>query len=217
MKRLPPALSFVLAAACGSWTPASDPGPVVSETVETPAEVTPEPVVAAAEPEPEPEPEEVVEVEPPAPSPPVRAATDLTLPVEGEWGPASAGPSPSGRLALRLTVAGCRVEEAEPEFSVDDPTREACVEANRLQFASRSQRALVLSAGLWRVTVENRHTDRDAGLWIRRAADPSASVLSAGGAAPGGEQIYEVELTPGDYLYSCPITPTVDYRLEVRP
>jgi hypothetical protein len=141
----------------------------------------------------------------------------MTLPVAGEWGPASVGPLSSDRPAIRLTVAGCRVEEAEPDFSVADPTREACVEANRLQFASRSQRALVLSAGLWRLVVENRHPDRDAGLWIRRADDPSATVLSAGGAFPGEEQTYEVELTPGDYLYSCPMTPTVDYRLEVRP
>ena len=32
----------------------------------------------------------------------------------------------------------------------------------------------------------------------------------------GTTQEYEVELSEGEYLYSCPLNPTPDYRLVVR-
>ena len=40
--------------------------------------------------------------------------------------------------------------------------------------------------------------------------------VSGGGLGLGETQDYEVELEPGEYLYSCPLNPTPDYRLVVK-
>ena len=39
--------------------------------------------------------------------------------------------------------------------------------------------------------------------------------ISGGGLATGSTQDYEVTLEPGEYVYSCPLNPTPDYRLTV--
>jgi len=40
--------------------------------------------------------------------------------------------------------------------------------------------------------------------------------ISGGGLTIGTTQDYEVELSEGDYLYSCPLNTTPDYSLVVR-
>ena len=40
--------------------------------------------------------------------------------------------------------------------------------------------------------------------------------VSGGGLGTGQTKDYEVELEPGEYLYSCPLNPTPDYRLVVK-
>jgi hypothetical protein len=39
--------------------------------------------------------------------------------------------------------------------------------------------------------------------------------VSGGGLVTGATQDYEGELEPGEYLYSCPLNPTPDYKLVV--
>jgi len=39
--------------------------------------------------------------------------------------------------------------------------------------------------------------------------------VSGGGLTTGTTKDYEVELEPGEYLYSCPLNPTPDYKLIV--
>ena len=40
--------------------------------------------------------------------------------------------------------------------------------------------------------------------------------VSGGGLTPGTTKNYIVELKEGEYLYSCPLNPTPDYRLVVK-
>ena len=42
------------------------------------------------------------------------------------------------------------------------------------------------------------------------------SGLAGGGLTSGKTLDYEIELTEGDYLYSCPLNPTPDYRIVVK-
>ncbi len=36
------------------------------------------------------------------------------------------------------------------------------------------------------------------------------------GSTPASAQDYVIDLKPGEYLYSCPLNPTLDYKLVVR-
>jgi hypothetical protein len=40
-------------------------------------------------------------------------------------------------------------------------------------------------------------------------------MTSASGCAMGSTQTYEIELKVGEYVYSCPLNPTPDYKLVV--
>ncbi len=58
----------------------------------------------------------------------------------------------------------------------------------------------------------------DLGFWLRgkglgRITLPS---VAGGDLAPGTTQDYAVELKAGEYVYSCPLNPTLNYRLVVR-
>jgi len=67
--------------------------------------------------------------------------------------------------------------------------------------------------------VTNRDVPYELGFWLRgatlldRARLPS---VSGGGLTTGTTQDYAVDLKPGEYVYSCPLNPTPDYRLVVR-
>ena len=67
--------------------------------------------------------------------------------------------------------------------------------------------------------VSNRNVPYELGFWLRgeslvdRARLPS---VSGGGLATGRTQDYAIELKPGNYVYSCPLNPTPDYKLVVR-
>ena len=46
-----------------------------------------------------------------------------------------------------------------------------------------------------------------------RATLPS---VSGGGLTTGATKDYEIELSAGEYLYSCPLNPTPDYKIVVE-
>ena len=47
------------------------------------------------------------------------------------------------------------------------------------------------------------------------AGTGALAAQSGGGLVAGATQDYAIELTPGEYVYSCPLNPTPDYRLVV--
>ncbi len=56
------------------------------------------------------------------------------------------------------------------------------------------------------------------GFYLRSASLPdrvSLPGVSGGGPAPGVTQDYAIELKEGDYLFSCRLNPTPDYRINV--
>lgn len=76
-----------------------------------------------------------------------------------------------------------------------------------------------LSPGKHVFRVTNKSVPYELGFWLRgdgalpRARLPS---VSGGGLATGKTQDYEIELKPGNYVYSCPLNPTPDYKLVVK-
>lgn len=172
-----------------------------------------------------------VVIPPPSPAPPplmevrrpydplasVRSPADLALaPLAWlEALPAGIARSGGARGTLHLTVEGCRMLEPEPVAPVRGDDATSCRRSVREDFEQRGQRVLVVPAGAWEIVVDNARAERDAGLWLRRAGAPDQTLVSAGGIPPGHADRYEVELTSGQWLYSCPITPTPDYLLVV--
>ena len=63
----------------------------------------------------------------------------------------------------------------------------------------------------------NKNVPYGLGFWLRgegfgRVTLPS---VSGGGLNPGVTKDYVIDLKAGDYLYSCPLNPTPDYKLVV--
>ena len=62
------------------------------------------------------------------------------------------------------------------------------------------------------------------GFWLREAGYDEANYIkrltmtsvSGGGLDTGKTKNYQVELEPGEYVYSCPLNPTPNYRLIVE-
>ena len=134
-----------------------------------------------------------------------------------------AGPAlAAGATVIELTQVPCQFLESEG--GVDHgytTTRKAdCDRINGETGAERLAAAepLTLKPGKYIFRVTNRDVPYELGFWVRgdgivnRALLPS---VSGGGLAEGTTQDYEIELKAGEYLYSCPLNTTPDYKLVV--
>ena len=78
---------------------------------------------------------------------------------------------------------------------------------------------LELKPGKYVFRVTNRNVPYELGFWLRGASVATRITLpsvSGGGLLPGRTQDYEIVLKPGEYLYSCPLNTTPDYKLVVK-
>lgn len=152
-----------------------------------------------------------------APAPPPNAA-ELVLAAAGSLeltrdagdGVVSSDDAAPARLAL--TLSGCRFVEVEPTLEVGADAD--CLEVARRGVLGREAAVVRAPAGHVEFAVTNAG-EREAGIWIRSSDRPGGAILSAGGVAAGSTGSWDVELAPGTYLYSCPLTPTAIYTLEV--
>ena len=124
---------------------------------------------------------------------------------------------------INLTQTGCQFLESEK--GVDHGFRttraEDCVAINERTGDERlaSAKVLELKPGAYIFRVTNRDVPYDLGFWLRGATLVSRALLpgiTGGGLAPGASRDYAIELKAGEYVYSCPLNPTPDYRLVVR-
>ncbi len=83
----------------------------------------------------------------------------------------------------------------------------------------KTAKALILKPGNYTFRVTNKNVPYALGFWLRgkglidRARLPS---VAGGGMTIGKTLDYQIELKPGEYLYSCPLNPTPNYSLIVR-
>ncbi|MCB9507022.1 MAG: hypothetical protein H6700_10965 [Myxococcales bacterium] len=153
--------------------------------------------------------------QPPAPPPNaaelvLAAAGSLELTRDAGDGVVSSDDAAPARLAL--TLSGCRFVEVEPTLEVGADAD--CLEVARRGVLGREAAVVRAPAGHVEFAVTNAG-EREAGIWIRSSDRPGGAILSAGGVAAGSTGSWDVELAPGTYLYSCPLTPTAIYTLEV--
>jgi hypothetical protein len=136
---------------------------------------------------------------------------------------AFAGPAAAQSKVIHLTQVPCQFLESEggrdrgfkSAGSADCEAMNARTGEQRLAGAKTMQ----LAPGKYVFRVANKNVPYELGFWLRgaslldRARLPS---VSGGGLTTGKTQDYEIELKPGNYVYSCPLNPTPDYKLVVR-
>ncbi len=128
---------------------------------------------------------------------------------------------------IELTQIPCQFIESENgvDHSFTTTKKADCDAINARTGAERlaKAKALELKPGKYVFRVTNKNVPYDLGFWLREHdynwKNPlhqlTKTSVSGGGLKPGTTQDYEVELAPGDYLYSCPLNTTPDYRLVV--
>ena len=129
---------------------------------------------------------------------------------------------------IELTQVACQFLESEN--GVDHgftTTRKAdCDAINAKTGADRLATATVLELkpGKYIFRVTNKNVPYPLGFWVREHdynwLNPihklTKTSVSGGGLALGTTKDYTVELEAGEYLYSCPLNTTPDYRLVVK-
>ena len=143
---------------------------------------------------------------------------------------AFAAPATSAQEArvIELTQVSCQFLESENgvDHRFTTTSKADCEAINGETGADRLAEAKVieLEAGTYIFRVTNKDVPYELGFWLREHdynwKNPLHKLtkisISGGGLAPGTTKDYEVELEPGEYLYSCPLNPTPDYRLIVK-
>lgn len=132
---------------------------------------------------------------------------------------ASLGAEPT---VIELTQVGCQFIESENGVNHGFKTTQSsdCEAVNERTGDERLKEAKVLQLkpGKYVFRVTNENVPYPLGFWVRgdgilnRARLPS---VSGGGLTLGKSRDYEIDLKPGEYLYSCPLNPTPDYKLVV--
>ncbi|MFQ5736166.1 MAG: hypothetical protein ACE5GY_04800 [Thermodesulfobacteriota bacterium] len=125
----------------------------------------------------------------------------------------------AGPVVIELTQTPCVIVEAEvaPKEYVSQGYDD-CVRINKETAGERTFKTLRLKPGKTIFRVTNSNVPYELGFWVRgrglkRVILPS---VSGGGLTTGKTLDYEVDLTPGEYYYSCPLNPTPDYPLVVE-
>ena len=129
---------------------------------------------------------------------------------------------------ITLTQTGCQFIESEngvergfhPKSGADCEKINGETGPQRLEAA----KTLELAPGKYVFRVVNRDVPYELGFWLRDKDYEASNALaklrktsvSGGGLLPGKTKDYVVELKPGEYVYSCPLNPTPNYRLLVR-
>ncbi len=121
---------------------------------------------------------------------------------------------------INLTQTACQFVESENvDRGFTTMKAEDCKAINAKTGEDRlaGAKVLELKPGKYIFRVTNKNVPYTLGFWLRgkglgRVTLPS---VSGGGLTPGTTKDYIVELKEGEYLYSCPLNPTPDYRLVV--
>jgi len=129
----------------------------------------------------------------------------------------------AGPTVIELTQTPCQFLESEGgvDHHYTSAKKADCDAINDRTGAERlaAAKPMTLKPGKYVFRVTNRNVPYGLGFWLRgdgivnRATLPS---VSGGGLDTGKTQDYEIELKPGEYVYSCPLNPTPDYKLVVK-
>ena len=138
----------------------------------------------------------------------------------GALGSMSAGPARAAEM-IELTQTPCQFLEPETKDHGYRSTKKADCEAeNKRSEKARlaAAKTITLKPGAYVFRVTNKNVSYPLGFWLRgdgllnRANLPS---VSGGGLTTGKSKDYTITLKPGEYVFSCPLNTTPDYKLVV--
>ncbi len=127
-----------------------------------------------------------------------------------------------------LTQVGCQFLESENgvDHKFKTTKKADCDAINARTGNERLAKAKVMQVapGEYEFRVVNENVPYELGFWLRSKGYDWRNLIhkftktsvSGGGLMPGMTKSYRVKLDPGEYVYSCPLNPTPDYRLVVR-
>jgi hypothetical protein len=145
--------------------------------------------------------------------------TAALLAVASLTGSAQAGQGPT---VIELTQTGCQFLESENgiDHGFKTTSKKDCEAINTMNGEQRlaESKTINLKPGKYIFRVTNKNVPYMLGFYLRGAGVFNYATLpsvSGGGLTTGKTQDYAIELKPGSYVYSCPLNPTPDYRLEV--
>lgn len=143
------------------------------------------------------------------------------LAVSGRITAVSAQPAPEATI-ITLTQAGCQFLESEGgvDLGFKPEKKKDCIDINEKTSKNRLQEVapLIVKPGKYIFRVTNKNVPYELGFWLR-GAGPARLIqpnVSGDGLTKGVTRDYSVELTAGNYAYSCPLNPTPDYPLIVK-
>jgi hypothetical protein len=123
---------------------------------------------------------------------------------------------------IELTQTGCQFLESEngTNHGYKTTRKEDCEAINSSSGEQRlaQSKTISLKPGKYIFRVTNKDVPYMLGFYLRGAGVLNYATLprvSGGGLTTGKTQDYAIELKPGSYVYSCPLNPTPDYKLEV--
>ncbi len=124
-----------------------------------------------------------------------------------------------GASRLTLHQRTCLFVEGEPDalpYRADSPLD--CERVNRASADSRKKIAkrLRLRAGKYQIRVLNEGHPFATGFVLRGEYDQSLPTVTGEGISTGSGRDFKIELTPGEYVYFCPVAKTLKYRLLVE-
>lgn len=130
---------------------------------------------------------------------------------------------PSKATVIELTQVPCQFLQSEGGVNrgYKSQSIKDCEAINAQSGAARvaAAKPLQLKPGKYVFRVKNESVPYELGFWLRGASVAGRVTLpstSGGGLTLDKTQDYEIVLKPGEYLYSCPLNTTPDYRLIVN-
>lgn len=123
---------------------------------------------------------------------------------------------------IEFTQTGCQFVESENGIDHGFETRgkEDCEAINARTGDKRlaESKVLRLEPGKYTFRVTNKNVPYMLGFYLRGDGVLGYATLpsvSGGGLTMGKSKDYTIELKPGSYVYSCPLNPTPNYKIQV--
>ena len=122
---------------------------------------------------------------------------------------------------IELTQTACQFVEVESQDHAYTSTKKSdCETINAKTGADRlaQSQTLKLKPGKYVFRVTNKNVPYGLGFYLRGDGIVNRATLpkvSGGGLKTGVTKDYAITLTAGEYVYSCPLNPTPDYKIVV--
>ena len=135
----------------------------------------------------------------------------------------TAGTVHAEATVIELTQTPCQFVESEldGDLGYSSTNADDCKKINSENGEQRVDQAdpIRLKPGSYIFRVTNKSVPYDLGFWLRGSGLVGKVKLpnvSGGGLTEGTTKDYVIDLVAGEYLYSCPLNPTPDYKLIVE-